>query len=503
MVFSRYISMMLNGLIILTITALLYRVFIVSYRIWIHPLRRYRGPKIWAASRLPYAYHSFNGTINYQLERLHNKYGPVVRITPNELSYTNAEAWDDIYTRSPHGKAPLKKSRNFAEPENGVRGLLTAPDEKSHGRMRRVLSPGFSEKAVRDQEPIISIYFDQLMQRLKENCGKPVDMQKWFSFFAFDVIGDLTFGESFKALETSKEHPWISTFTNDQRTNVLMALSFRFTPLDQILLKLIPESMREKQRAHKAFGVAGLRERLSYKKPRQDFLVNVQKTIDTPQGFSMAEMEDTIPILVIAGAETTSTALAGAVYYLATNPAAYKKLTAEIRGAFKSEEEINMVSVNNLSYELAVLNETLRILPPAPSTLPRITPREGSMICGHFVPGNTIVGVNYWSAFHSPSNFRDPYRFVPERWLTPEQDEMAERYQNDQKKVAQPFSVGPRNCLGRVLAYAEMKVVLARLIWNFDLQLREEPQAWSTSMKHWIIYAKLPLWMDLKPVVRE
>ena len=81
---------------------------------------------------------------------------------------------------------------------------------------RRILAPGFSEKALRDQEPYMKKYFDLLIQRLHENCGQPVNMVDWYHLTTFDLIGDLTFGESFDCLETSKMHvrKCLSCFTS-------------------------------------------------------------------------------------------------------------------------------------------------------------------------------------------------------------------------------------------------------------------------------------------------
>jgi cytochrome P450 len=192
---------------------------------------------------------------------------------------------------------------------------------------------------------------------------------------------------------------------------------------------------------------------------------------------SFEELHETCSVLIAAGSEMSATLLSGVTYYLLTSPLVLKKLTRKIRGVFKSEAEIAMVSANSLSYELAVLNEALRIYPPANGDQPQVTPPEGCTIAGRFVPGNTCVGIPQWSANHSSINFRHPHNFVPERWTgDPE-------FKDDKKKVAQPFGYGPRNCIGRSLAYTEMRVILARVIWNFDMELCEESKSWGTNLK--------------------
>ena len=100
------------------------------------------------------------------------------------------------------------------------------------------------------------------------------------------------------------------------------------------------------------------------------------------------EIVSTFGILLIAGSETTATLLSAVVYYLLQEPEVMSKLVEEIRTSFKTEDEITMVSVNKLKYELAVLDEGMRIHPPAPLGTLRQTPREGAIINGEWVPGD-------------------------------------------------------------------------------------------------------------------
>jgi aspirochlorine biosynthesis cytochrome P450 monooxygenase len=127
----------------------------------------------------------------------------------------------------------------------------------------------------------------------------------------------------------------------------------------------------------------------------------------------------------------------------------------------------------------------------------RITSPQGNVIAGRFVPGGTSISVSHWSCYHSADNFREPDKFIPERWLGDE------RYRDDKKRALQPFSLGPRNCLGMNLAYAEMRIILARLLWNFDLELSEESNSWADGIKVFMIYQRPSLMVKLRPVVRD
>lgn len=224
---------------------------------------------------------------------------------------------------------------------------------------------------------------------------------------------------------------------------------------------------------------------------------HVQKTYNTQEGMHIEEIRQTCNVFVVAGSETTATLLSGVTYLLLKNPLSYQKLVDEIRQTFGKEEHITITSVNSLKYESAVLEEALRMFPPVAGSQSRLVPQEGHVIAGRFVPGKTLVAVNHWSAYHSSSNFKDPYKFIPERWLgEPE-------YRNDKRKVLQPFSVGPRNCIGQNLAYAEMRVILARILWNFDVELCEESRDWIEKLQIYTLWKKQPLMVKLNPVNRS
>jgi len=103
---------------------------------------------------------------------------------------------------------------------------------------------------------------------------------------------------------------------------------------------------------------------------------------------SFEDLRSMASILVIAGSETTATLLCGVTFLLLRNPHALKKVTDEVRGAFNSEDEITLTSVNGLTYMLACLNEALRMYPPVTSGLPRKIPAGGGIVAGMAIPEN-------------------------------------------------------------------------------------------------------------------
>lgn len=181
---------------------------------------------------------------------------------------------------------------------------------------------------------------------------------------------------------------------------------------------------------------------------------------------SIPELQETAAVFVNAGSETSATRLTGLTYYLLRNPMELRKLIEETRGAFRSETDIRFASVGQLPCQLAAINEALRLFPPIPGRLARVTPPKGRVVAGAWVPGDTLVEVNHWAAFRSQANFHNPESFAPERWL-----HESGQYEGDEMKVVQPFSYGPRNCIGKPLAYAQVRLLMAKLLWNFDIRI--------------------------------
>jgi cytochrome P450 len=209
------------------------------------------------------------------------------------------------------------------------------------------------------------------------------------------------------------------------------------------------------------------------------------------------EMNSNASLLITAGSETTATLLSGATYLLLRNPEKLAKLQEEIRSAFSSYDEIKLDAVNRLPYTNAVLTESLRVFPPVPVGFVRQVGAGGEVISGHYIPEGTAVSVSQYAANHSEANFVNAEEFIPERWLEDSQ------YASDKKSVLQPFSFGPRACLGRSLANAEMRLILAKTIWSFDMRLEERSLDWlerCTVMRLWI---KPELAVKLTPVERK
>ena len=105
----------------------------------------------------------------------------------------------------------------------------------------------------------------------------------------------------------------------------------------------------------------------------------------------MDKLQANAGLLLVAGSETTATLLCGATYFLTTNPHVLERLTTEVRQTFEKSDDITLLSVNNLPYMLACLNETLRRYPPVAIGLPRLAARGGVTVAGTYVPEGVTI----------------------------------------------------------------------------------------------------------------
>lgn len=187
----------------------------------------------------------------------------------------------------------------------------------------------------------------------------------------------------------------------------------------------------------------------------------------------------------IAGGETVATFLASTTYHLLKNPQALEKLTIAIRSTFDTYAAIDARSAQQIPYLQAVISEGLRIAPPGSQGFPRISP--GTSIDGHWVPEGVEIYTSAWTVTHDSHNFKNPYEFRPERWLDPESI--------DNREASQPFSLGPRGCLGRQLAYDEMAIVLAKMLWRFDIFISKSEVDWERECRLYVMWSKPQLWV--------
>jgi cytochrome P450 len=325
------------------------------------------------------------GELHKKMLEFHSKYGPIVRIAPNELSYADGDAWQDIYITKP-GQRPFQRNRTwFKKSYPGEPLSIMGYDEEAHARFRRVFANSFSDKSLRDQAPVIESYVDLFMAKLRH--GKSVDLEKLFNYLTFDISGDLSFGESFECLEGNKMHPWVEIATSFGKGLALVASINQYPPVDKLLRYVIPKKVVQRMKSHAEMSQARSRKRLALDTSRLDFVTPAKKYADQKNTMTDGEWDINLMIIIFAASETLSSALTATVRELVQHPGALYRATQEVRSAFATESDIKIASTGNLPYLNAVINESLRLAPPAAIGTPRVVPTGGAIVCGRHVPG--------------------------------------------------------------------------------------------------------------------
>lgn len=384
---------------------------------------------------------------------LHEQYGEVVRVLPNELSFSSANSWKDIYGHRKAGQPTLDKfSQFYGHPFGDGTQDIVMSDDATHARMRRVFAHAFSDRALKMQEPLFLTYVDSLVANIRKNIAQHPDqkfnMVMMYNFTTFDIMGDLTFGEPLDLLNSSKYHGWIQSMFANFKFGAYVH-SIRYYPLlESALLRLLTwTSIDKKRKDHNIFSSSRVDRRLEKKEARPD-IWGLVLAREEGSGLSKPEMYKNASLFMIAGTETTATLLSGLTYHLLRNSEKMERLVTEIRTSFASESELTIERLQALPYLHACIEEGLRMYPPVSNGLPRVVPAPGVTIDGRHVPGGSIVYSHHLSTYRNPNNFRDAYDFIPERWLD-------DSYASDAKSALNPFSVGPRACLGKKYVHEE------------------------------------------------
>lgn len=208
------------------------------------------------------------------------------------------------------------------------------------------------------------------------------------------------------------------------------------------------------------------------KHARHDLYSIVADALDAKSGgLRQSELWAEANFFLTAAGETTKTTMSALFFYLSWNPECYIKLAYEIRSTLSSGSEIGGTALTTCHYLRACIDETLRMSPPASGVLWRERARDDKddrplVIDGHVIPTGTVFGMSTYSLHHNEDYFPDSFVFSPERWL----DQSASETGKKSREAFAAFSIGPRACAGKSMAYLEMSLVLAKTLWYFDIE---------------------------------
>ncbi|RYN41586.1 hypothetical protein AA0114_g10792 [Alternaria tenuissima] len=410
---------------------------------------------------------------NSDLQALHNRYGPVVRIAPNEVSFATFEAETTIYAKQEDGR--FSKAGTFltlfSDLVLNAPTLITIPDPALHKRLHKVIQQAFTPQALASQEPIQKLHIERAMPDFDDIAvnGTEIDLADKLETMFWEIIGDLAFGEPLMA----GKRPTYESLKRLGKGSmpVVEALSFMLVmpgvaPALETARSLI-SAMPIPSQLSKLVPSKRLRDCIDRQDGREDFISAIMGsekqglTLDADAFFSNAMG------LTLAGYQTTATTLASTFYHVLRYTNTYITLCAEIRSTFTSEADITGERLARLPFLNACIRETLRLLPPANGKTAQRTAPSCS-IAGTYIPAGTIVSADLYTIQRSSQYFNDPASFRPERWL-----EGAEKngFDGDNRSASRPFLIGSRACIGRHMAQQSIRLIMARLLWRYDFEL--------------------------------
>ncbi|KAI1856885.1 uncharacterized protein JN550_013630 [Neoarthrinium moseri] len=371
---------------------IIYCAYRVIYNAWIHPLSKFPGPILCKVTNVPYAAWFLGGRQPYKMTELHAQYGPIVRVSPDELSFNSAQSWQDIYGHRADRKI-LVKGRFYdggSYAGIGTKSIVSERDPSIHRQMRSYLAGAFSDRSFKEQQGLISMNVDRFIELagLKSELPAGFDVVALLEMLTFDITGDLAFGQSFNCLRDDQYHPWISISLGALAQGALVEVFNRFptiAKLCKVVLRHKIEMMTADTRKNEYLALDIIKRRILADGTRSDFLTRILDERDK-SAISDRQIAAHASDLVVAGSDTSATALATCLHYLLRDDAVMAKLTTEVRQSFAQYDEISNTATVPLKYLGAVIEEALRIYPPLPLGLPRIVPEGGAIIDGCFIP---------------------------------------------------------------------------------------------------------------------
>ncbi|KAF4628517.1 hypothetical protein G7Y89_g9634 [Cudoniella acicularis] len=468
---------------------------VVFYRLALHPYKKYPGPIISRICGLPVLYHAWKGDFHHYLYRLHNKYGEKVRYSPNKLSINDVRALNDIYGFNKNVSKPEEFYSAFRVNKH-ARNVFNTADKEEHRRKRRIMSKAFSAKALPNYAPFISSKVEELSVKLNggQSFGasshwKIFNMADEFNYLMLDIMGGLCFGEAFGFIAGKGRETMANV--HNRAVRIYMPLLKRLS-LDRVIFPHLFKATNALGQYTRHYTQKRIMNRADLETDKEaveergfeDILAHLINNKDDETGtvYSENELLGEATLLMMAGSDTSTTAINTTFFYLSHHPRVVRKLDGELRKCFPKLEDIHPNTAENCKYLRACLDEAMRLCPSVPSNIPRVIGEEGIKVIDEELPGGMWVSVPNFTLFRNAKYFDRPHDYIPERWIADESTGYSHEDVKLSQDAFQPFSLGPRHCIARNLALREMTFALARVFYLFDVEPVDNSGRWMGSL---------------------
>ncbi|KAE9368851.1 cytochrome P450 [Stipitochalara longipes BDJ] len=468
-----------TALLSIVLTFVGYWIALAIYRLYFHPLARFPGPKLAAVSLWYEFYFDVvqRGQFMWEIGRMHEVYGPIVRINPDELHINDPEYYEELYCSAARKRDKYSKWVDLG----ATPGASFSTVGHEHHRLRRgALNSFFSKRAVTQLEPVIQEKVAKLCARLGSvrGTGEVVRVDAAFTALTMDVISQYSFARDDDYLsEPDFKLKWKETLVGAFESGALL----RQFPWMLTIMNLFPDSWVATMNPSMKLMLdwkAGVKARVKpilggnekkgegnghrsiFHELRDCNLPKEEKTVE--------RLCDEGQILTGAGTETTAATLSQIAFFLLEDRGILEKLRRELRTVMPTKDSpISVTRLEQLPYLSAVISEGLRISIGVTARLPRIATDEILKYKEWVIPFRTPVSESGYFILMNESIFPEPSKFRPDRWLKDS------KYNRSLEKYLVNFGKGTRQCVGMNLAYAELYLTIARVFRQYELELFE------------------------------
>ncbi|KAK7911620.1 cytochrome P450 [Apiospora marii] len=483
---------------------------LLSFGVFLHqrdPLRHYPGPFLARFTNLWRLYITWRGQSHVVIHELHKKFGPVVRLGPSMLDLDILDFIKVVYST----KAQWKKTEFYHGSSSIVDGkivynIFSQTDQETHAQWRKPISKHYSTNGVLPFESHIDNVLSELCTALESRYingsnGSACCLDKWLLYFAWDVVGTVTFSQPIGFLEKGCDFNGVlhAAAKSTDYFAVVGQMPFLDHWLDKNPIHRIGPpsfgaaiSMAVQHLVDRYQGTDGA----YYDPARPDYLdkfIEVKEL--NPETVDSSMIISYLMINLIAGSDTTAITLRSVFYYTLRNHAAWSRLQKELDIAVKDKSKpVSWAETRSCPYLEAVMREAIRMLPGVAMNLERYVPQGGLTVPpttsnknngkdqnNRFIPGGTIVGLNPYVLARNLSVYgEDADEFRPARWLQgKEEPGAAYKARLAVMNAADlSFGAGSRVCIGKNLALLEAYKAVATLVVRYDIELVEPASQW-------------------------
>ncbi|KAH3668743.1 hypothetical protein OGAPHI_002498 [Ogataea philodendri] len=493
---AQYHEELLTTLQASAISFLIY--YFVLYPIYFHPLARIPGPKLCALTKYWILYISWSEQRNRYVHRLHEEYGPIVRVGPDEVDISDAEYMKDIYVDNFDKTSFYTQFADF-----GSFNTFSTVDKKSHRQSRKVSAKLYSKSTVVSepfQVKVRSVMSD-LLKVLDENQEKTLNTFYLWSIMAMDTISGFAFGS--KVSKRLLRDPFGEGASTVVAFMTQSSAWFWTTQLPQFRRWVIPAYINEASNVACQWISEQFADSLDKNDETSSSLVGVLLGEPGAKVFDSNRAKSEIFDHIAAGHNTTGTTLSFYFYELARDTKKQDRLREELKQLNGGNLATNDYSsslysdIEELPYLSALTQEVFRIYAAIPGQEPRKAPKNGFWWRGSketprtFIPEGKTVVMQPWSLHRDPVLFEDPELFNPDRWLIDDEQKL-----KAMNKQMMHFGYGARMCLGLHIATCEIKLCVANVISRYRVSL-DDSYDYANNVQMKDIYTTIPKSRDV------